>query len=69
MATGHIASTFARDLALLPDEASLVAVGSRRLDRAEAFAAEHGFTRAYGSYAELAADPEVEVDLRRVHPH
>ena len=61
LATGHIAGVFARDLALLPDEASLVAVASRRLDRAEAFAAEHGFARAYGSYAELAADPEVEV--------
>ena len=61
LATGHIAGVFARDLALLPEEASLVAVASRRLDRAEAFAAEHGFARAYGSYAELAADPEVEV--------
>lgn len=61
LATGQIASTFARDLALLPEEASLVAVGSRRLDRAEGFAADHGFTRAYGSYAELAADPDVEV--------
>ncbi|HSU35542.1 MAG TPA: Gfo/Idh/MocA family oxidoreductase, partial [Propionibacteriaceae bacterium] len=61
LATGHIAGVFARDLALLPDEASLVAVASRRRDRAETFAAEHGFARAYGSYAELAADPEVEV--------
>ena len=61
LATGHIAGVFARDLALLPEEASLVAVASRRLDRAEAFTAEHGFARAYGSYAELAADPEVEV--------
>jgi predicted dehydrogenase len=59
LATGHIAAVFARDLALL-DEARLVAVGSRSADRAEAFAAEHGATRAYGSYADLAADPEVE---------
>ena len=61
LSTGHIASVFARDLALLPDEARLVAVGSRTADKAEAFARAHGFARAYGSYAELAADPEVEV--------
>lgn len=61
LSTGHIASTFARDLALLPEEATLVAVGSRTLAKAESFANEHGFTRAYGSYAELAADPEVDV--------
>ncbi|MFP5282943.1 MAG: gfo/Idh/MocA family oxidoreductase, partial [Actinomycetes bacterium] len=59
LSTGHIASVFARDLALLPEEARLVAVGSRRRASAEAFAADHGFARAYGSYAELAEDPEV----------
>ena len=59
LATGHIASVFARDLALV-DDARLVGVGSRSADKAEAFAAEHGATRAYGSYADLAADPEVD---------
>jgi predicted dehydrogenase len=59
LATGKIAHTFARDLALVPD-ARLVAVGSRRLESAESFAAEHGGT-AYGSYDELAADPDVDV--------
>ena len=58
LATGHIASVFARDLALL-DDARLVAVGSRSAGRAEAFAAEHGAAKAYGSYEELAADPDV----------
>jgi hypothetical protein len=57
LATGHIASVFARDLALLPDEARLVAVGSRSLERAMAFAADHGIPRAYDTYAELAGDP------------
>ncbi len=61
LSTGHIASVFARDLALLPEEAELAAVASRSLDKAEAFAADHGFARAYGSYAELAADPDVEI--------
>jgi predicted dehydrogenase len=59
--TGEIASTYARDLALLPEEARLVAVGSRRRERAQSFADAHGFTRAYGSYAELVDDPEVDV--------
>lgn len=61
LSTGHIASTFVRDLALMPDEARLVAVASRTLDKAEAFAEEHGIERAYGSYAELAADEQVDV--------
>ncbi len=61
LSTGHIAGVFADDLALLPEEAELVAVGSRTLDSAEAFAGSHGFARAYGSYAELAADDEIDV--------
>jgi predicted dehydrogenase len=61
LATGHIASVFARDLALLPNEARLVAVGSRSLEKAMAFAADHGIPRAYDSYAELAGDPDVDV--------
>jgi predicted dehydrogenase len=63
LATGKIAHTFARDLALAPD-AELVAVGSRRRESAEAFAAEHGGAvpvRAHGSYEDLVADPAVDV--------
>jgi predicted dehydrogenase len=41
-------------------EVEVVAVGSRDLDRARAFADRHGIERAYGSYDELLADPEVE---------
>jgi D-xylose 1-dehydrogenase (NADP+, D-xylono-1,5-lactone-forming) len=37
-----------------------VAVGSRDLGRAQAFASEHGLARAHGSYEELLADPEVD---------
>lgn len=61
LSTGHIASVLAQDLALLPAEAELVAVGSRSADKAERFAAEYGFARAYGSYPELADDDEVDV--------
>ncbi|MFF7790401.1 Gfo/Idh/MocA family oxidoreductase [Streptomyces sp. NPDC007991] len=39
----------------------LVAVAARDRSRAEAFAAEHGVERVAGSYAELVADPEVDV--------
>jgi D-xylose 1-dehydrogenase (NADP+, D-xylono-1,5-lactone-forming) len=37
-----------------------VAVGSRDLGRAQAFASEHGIARAHGSYEALLADPEVD---------
>lgn len=60
LATGHIATAFVQDLRLLPD-AEVVAVGSRSLDAARAFADKHDIPRAYGSWQELAADPEVDV--------
>ena len=60
IATGNIAGQFARDLALLPDH-EVVAVGSRTIERAKAFAAEHRIRRAYDTYAEVAEDPEVDV--------
>jgi predicted dehydrogenase len=60
IATGRIASLVARDLALLPD-GERFAVGSRDQGRADAFAAEHGFARAYGSYEALLADDDVDV--------
>jgi predicted dehydrogenase len=59
LATGKIAQTFARDLRQTPGN-ELVAVGSRRVESAAAFAEEHG-GRAHGSYEELVADPEVDV--------
>jgi predicted dehydrogenase len=60
LATGHIAARFVEDLRLLPD-AEVVAVGSRSVDAARLFADHHNIPRAYGSWAELAADDEVEV--------
>jgi predicted dehydrogenase len=39
---------------------SVVAAGSRSLDRAQNFAAKHGIARTYGSYEALLADPEVD---------
>ena len=46
--------------AALSSEVDVVAVGSRDLARARAFADEHGIPAAYGSYEELLADPDVE---------
>jgi predicted dehydrogenase len=60
IATGRIAHSFAADLTVTPG-ATIAAVGSRRLESAQAFAAAHGATRAYGSYEEVAADPDVDV--------
>lgn len=39
----------------------VVAAASRRLFRAQQFAKEFGIARAYGSYEELVADPEVDI--------
>ena len=60
LATGSIARSFARDLAHVPG-AELAAVGSRRTDKAEEFAREHGVARAHGSYQDLVDDPDVDV--------
>ena len=60
LGTGGIAAAFAGDLPRVPG-AELAAVGSRSSATADAFAMEHGFARAHGSWAELAADPEVDV--------
>ena len=52
------------------DRIQKYAVASRDLSRAEEFAKEWGFEKAYGSYEELAADPEVElVYVASPHSH
>jgi predicted dehydrogenase len=40
---------------------TLLAVASRSQDKADAYAREHKIKRAYGSYAALLADPEIDV--------
>ena len=65
---GKIAGKFAEDLVRVRD-GMLYAAASRSLDRARAFVAEHRGVRAYGSYAELAADPKVDaVYIATPHP-
>ena len=60
LATGGIAETFCRDLALVPD-AEIGAVGSRTAAKAAEFGARHGAARTYGSRDELLSDPDVDV--------
>jgi predicted dehydrogenase len=59
MAAGGIARAFAHDVKVLPD-AEVLAVGSRAQETADAFAAELDIPRAYGTYADLAADPDID---------
>lgn len=64
---GRIAEQVVRDFAHV-ENARAVAVASRSLDRAQAFAGRHGIDRAHGSYAEVLADPDVDV-LYIATPH
>lgn len=57
---GNIATSVVADLPLV-DGAVPLAVASRDRARAQRFADEHGFERAYGSYDELLADGDVDV--------
>jgi predicted dehydrogenase len=60
IAPGRIATHFASAMNKHTAQ-TIVAVASRTHERAETFAAAHGAARAYGSYDQLVADPEVDV--------
>jgi len=60
LGTGAIARKFAEGLQSATG-AQLLAVGSRASDTAEAFGQKFAVPRRYGSYAELAGDPDVDV--------
>lgn len=69
LAPGAIARKFAEAVSFLP-EATVGAVGSRDLARAEAFAAEYGIPRAYAGYDALVADPGLDaVYVASPHNH
>lgn len=57
---GSIARRFSNGLRLEPS-AEIYAVASRSQSKADAFGAEYGATRRYGSYEALANDPAVDV--------
>lgn len=64
---GRIAENLVKDFAVV-DGARPVAVASRSIDRAQTFATRHGIERAHGSYADIVADPDVDV-LYIATPH
>ncbi|NQU84241.1 MAG: Gfo/Idh/MocA family oxidoreductase [Mariniphaga sp.] len=66
---GKIARKFSNDLKLLPN-AKLYAAASRDLSKAQSFASELGFEKAYGSYEEMVNDPKVDaVYVATPHSH
>ncbi len=68
LGTGRIAGIFAGGVAE-SRTGTLVAVGSRALRSAEAFAERHGRCRVHSSYESLLRDPEVEaVYISTPHP-
>ncbi|KAM4603080.1 dihydrodiol dehydrogenase, tandem duplicate 1 [Polymixia lowei] len=59
---GKISHDFSVALKTLPPgDHQIAAVAARSLERARDFAKKHGVPRAYGSYEELADDPEIDV--------
>jgi predicted dehydrogenase len=59
LGTGGIARSFTKDL--LAAGLSVAAVGSRTMEKAEAFGREFGVARRHGSYEALCADSAVDI--------
>ena len=57
---GFIANAFAMDFPH-SDKNRLVAVGARRLEKAQEYAEKYGLKKAYGKLEDLAKDPEIDV--------
>ena len=69
LGAGKIAGTVAATLVQM-QEMQCVAVASRSIEKAQAFAQRFGFQKAYGSYEEMLRDPEVElVYIATPHSH
>lgn len=69
LGAGNIAATMAEVIREIP-EVEAYAVASRNLSKAEAFAQKHSVKKAYGSYEEMLADPEVQlVYIATPHSH
>jgi len=70
---GSIARTMANTLRRMRDGGEAVclyAAASRRIETAQAFAAQEGFEVAYGSYEEMVRDPKVDlVYVASPHSH
>lgn len=69
LGAGGIAGTMAGTIREMPQVTSW-AVASRSLEKAEKFAKEYGFEKAYGSYEELVSDPELDlIYIATPHSH
>lgn len=69
LGAGHIGGKIARTIAQT-ECMECLAVASRTREKAESFATEFGIPRAYGSYAELLDDPDVDlVYVATPHSH
>lgn len=60
LGTGTVARDFVQGLRFISD-ATPLAVASRTLAKAQAFSQQLDISKAYGSYSELVADPEIDV--------
>lgn len=61
LSTSNFAQTKVIPAMLKADHTELVAIASRDLTKAQAAAAKFGLPKAYGSYEELLADPDIDV--------
>ncbi|MDO4343289.1 MAG: Gfo/Idh/MocA family oxidoreductase [Eubacteriales bacterium] len=69
LGAGRIAGTMAGTICKM-ENVMPWAVASRSLVKAQKFAKEYGFQRAYGSYEELVSDPEIDlIYIATPHSH
>ncbi len=69
LGAGNIAVQMAKTIARM-EKVESYAVAARDLERAQAFADEYGFARAYGSYEEMLSDEAVDlVYIATPHSH
>uniref|UniRef100_A0A3B1IKQ5 Trans-1,2-dihydrobenzene-1,2-diol dehydrogenase n=1 Tax=Astyanax mexicanus TaxID=7994 RepID=A0A3B1IKQ5_ASTMX len=68
---GKISHDFSVALKTLrPGDHQISAIAARELKAAQEFAERHGIPKVYGSYEELANDPEIDVVyIGTIHPH
>lgn len=74
LGAGSIAGTMAQTVRMLAEsgckDITLYAVAARDLPRAQAFAAQYGVQKAFGSYEEMLADPALDlVYIATPHSH
>ena len=60
LSAARIAGKFAEGLKILPN-AERYAIAARSLERAEVFREKHNFAKAFGSYEEMLADPDLDI--------